>query len=185
MNGNNDPWIFPAGTLAVVTGGTKHIGASIVDELSRKGATIFTCSRNEKELAYKIGEWKSKGYNVEGVAVDLTTAGGRFTFTDAIRHWLRGKPLDILVNNVGYHPQTVGNSKTSLRESEKIWESNFHSMYMLTSICRDHLKRSPFSSRNSCVVNIASVDGFISQDPTSPYPAAKAAVIKATGDWAT
>ena len=171
------------GVRAVVTGGSKNIGASIVEELAKKGAKILTCGRNDRDLKTKLAEWTAKGYDVEGVSVDISTVSGRFSFADAIRRWLSGHPLDILVNNVGRRPSTrdCGNG-----ENEEIWASNFHSMFMLTTICREHLKRQDMDAgtRTSCVVNIASVVGFSSLDTHAPYPAAKAAVIKTTSDWA-
>lgn len=187
-----DLWRFRKGVRAVVTGGSRGIGSSIVEELSKKGARILTCARTESTLQTKLTEWRSKGYQVDGVPADLSTASGRFAFADAIRTWLRGKPLDILVNNAGRQPplrqifhQYDDDDVLVGSESDELWATNFHSTFMLTSICHDHLKRKKHGcSSTSSVVNIASVFGFTSVESRSPYPAAQAAVIKATGDWA-
>lgn len=176
------------GVRAVVTGGSKHIGASVVEELARKGAKIFTCSRNpDDHLKTKLTEWAAKGYDVEGVKADVSTVSGRLSFADAIRRWLDGNPLDILVNNVGRQPSMISTSDIGNGdENEEIWASNFSSMFMLTTICREHLKRrGPDATyRTSCVVNIASAVGLTSLDTHAPYLAAKAAVVKTTSDWA-
>ncbi|CAB9499858.1 Tropinone reductase homolog [Seminavis robusta] len=184
MNGSlTDPWRFSFGARAVVTGGTKGIGSSIVSELCTKGASVLTCSRNEDNLVSTVCAWREGGYDVEGVVADLSTASGRYAFADAIRTWLHGKPLDILVNNVSQQVEHLADGEDEL-QTDEIWASNFHSMFMLTSICHEQLKRKHGSRTTSCVVNIASVVGFTSPDTHAPYPAAQAAVIKTTGDWA-
>ena len=157
-----------------------------MEELAKKGAKILTCSRNNHDLKTKLAEWTAKGYDVEGISADISIVSGRFSFADAIRRWLNGDPLDILVNNVGRQPSIPTRDFGTREENEDIWASNFHSMFMLTTICREHLKQrdNNATTRTSCVVNIASVVGFTSLDTHAPYPAAKAAVIKATSDCA-
>ena len=179
----SDPWTLSVGTRAVITGGTRSIGATIVDELCKKGARVLTCSRNEGELAYVVCKWRADGFDVEGVVADLSSAKGRYAFADAIRTWLQGERLDILVNNVSCHAAPTHDGDIGPR-SDEIWASYFHSMFMLTSICHEHLKRNPATGQTSSVVNIASILGFTSRERNAPYPAAQAAVIKTTGDWA-
>ncbi|KAI3690932.1 hypothetical protein L2E82_49145 [Cichorium intybus] len=60
------------GMTALVTGGTRGIGYSIVEELAGFGATIHTCSRNQKEIDERLEEWKGKGYTVTASVCDLS-----------------------------------------------------------------------------------------------------------------
>ena len=52
------------GKNIVVTGGTKGIGAAIVNECCQLGGTVLTCSRKADDLAACEEEWKSKGFQV-------------------------------------------------------------------------------------------------------------------------
>lgn len=185
-------WNFHSGTRAVVTGGSRNIGAAIVEELAKKGAKVLTCSRSGKGLKEKLEIWEGKGYDVEGVMADLSTVYGRFAFAEVIRRWLgEDQKLDILVNNVGEQPSNAisshGSDCNAMDKQETAWAVNFHSMFVLTNICKEFMKRPGTTTGmapTSSVVNIASVIGLTKLGTNDPYPAAKAAAIKATGDWA-
>ncbi|CAN1139175.1 Tropinone reductase homolog At5g06060 [Linum perenne] len=45
------------GVTALVTGGTKGMGYAIVEEFTKLGATVHTCSRTEEELNQRLTEW--------------------------------------------------------------------------------------------------------------------------------
>ncbi|KAL7554974.1 hypothetical protein ACHAWF_018548 [Thalassiosira exigua] len=86
---------------ALVTGGTKGIGAAIVTQLSSLGCRVLTCSRNGDELADRLFEWNDQhGFGVQGVVADVSTPEGRETLRQQVEEKFGGK-LDVLVNNVG------------------------------------------------------------------------------------
>lgn len=67
-------WNLPPKSTAVVTGGTKGIGHSIVSELGLTfGCKILTCARNKSELNACVEEWRSKGMLVRGCVADIST----------------------------------------------------------------------------------------------------------------
>lgn len=70
---------------------------AIVEELAGFGATIHTCSRNQKELDEKIQEWKGKGFKVTGSVCDLYIREEREQLIQTVSSVLEGK-LDILVS---------------------------------------------------------------------------------------
>src|SRR5258705_441578 len=74
---------------ALVTGGTKGVGAAVVAALREAGARVLTTARQRPE---DVGE-------VEFAAADVSTAEGCAAVTDAVRKQLGG--LDILVHVVG------------------------------------------------------------------------------------
>jgi Tropinone reductase 1 len=176
-------WEFPAGTTAVVTGGTKGIGKAIVEELAEKGTRVLTCSRNAEELQKCVEEWNKQGLDVTGVPIDVASQEGRESLLREICEWLGEKQeLDILVNNVGTNIRKKSIEYTP-EDMEKVWNTNFHSMVGLTVACHPLLKRKrgqPFSS----VVNIGSVAGVTCMKSGTPYASTKAAMNQITGNWA-
>ena len=172
-----DPWSFPRGTRAVVTEGCTQIGAAVVEELSKKGAKVLTCSSNEDELQDMVKDWKKRGLKVEGVPADLTTVIGRHSFTNVVRIWLRGRTLDVLINN--FHPAEPSNpDQNSNEEQTNRVVSEFHASSMLTSICYEQLKRFPGNGKSS-VVNILKIPSL-----RNPIETGEAAAIQSTGEWA-
>ena len=197
-------WTLPPGTTAVVTGGTKGIGKAIVEGLAGhslgSNCRVFTCSRNQQELDVCLQEWNSMGYNVCGVQADVSTKEGRHKLMIEIKKWLRegtheensnddddddddDEPLklDILVNNVGTNIRKPSVDYTD-EDIEKVWNTNFHSMFDLTMKCYPLLKRS--SSPTSSVINIGSVAGVTCMKSGTPYGATKAALNQLTGNLA-
>ena len=77
------------GKRALVTGGTKGVGAAVVAALREAGVRVLTTARNPAE---QIGE-------AEFVAADVSTPEGCAAVVDAVRKGLGG--LDILVHVVG------------------------------------------------------------------------------------
>jgi NAD(P)-dependent dehydrogenase (short-subunit alcohol dehydrogenase family) len=78
------------GKRALVTGGTKGMGAAIVERLRRSGATVITTARSTPDDLVQRDLF---------VEADLATAAGAETVVGYVRD--RMGTLDILVNNVG------------------------------------------------------------------------------------
>lgn len=151
-------WGLTPGSTAVVTGGTKGIGKAIVDELAEKGARILTCSRNPEELQKCVESWKANGFDVTGIAADVASPEGREDLMNEIRSWLgEEQRLDVLVNNVGTNIRKASIDYT-LEDVEKVFNTNFHSMFALTTACHPLLKRKQ-GENSSSVINIGSVAG--------------------------
>ena len=177
------PWQVPPGTTAVVTGGTKGIGKAIVQELAQKGIKVLTCSRNTQDLETCIQDWKSQGLDVTGVQADVSTASGRTSLVQEIQSWLgERQQLDILVNNVGTNIRKKSIDYTP-EDIEKVWNTNFQSMFGLTIACHSLLKRQRGEPCSS-VVNIGSVAGVTCMKSGTPYASTKAAMNQVTGNWA-
>jgi len=176
-------WSFPSKATAVVTGGTKGIGRAVVDELAgTHRCRVLTCSRNANELQECVNEWKSQGYDVEGVVADVATADGRVKLLEDIRSFLAGEKLDILINNVGTNIRKPS-IEYNQDEVDFVLNTNFISMFGLTIGCHEFLKRAK-GELPSSVVNIGSVAGVTCVKTGTPYAATKAAMNQVTGNWA-
>jgi uncharacterized oxidoreductase len=79
------------GKTALVTGGTDGIGAQLIRQLRAKGATVITQGRN----AERCGVTRAEGFEV--IEADLGSQAG----VDAVLAAVKGRPIDLLVNNAG------------------------------------------------------------------------------------
>ncbi len=202
-------WIFPKGTTAVVTGGTKGIGKAIVEELCSMNCRVLTCSRNTDELHSCLETWREKhGWDVTGVVSNLALASDRQHLVEEIQKWLEqrhenqkheddnhdvsnNRRLDILINNVGTNIRKPSVDYTE-DEVKHILDTNFMSFFDLTVKCHALLTRpppplssdgTPFSTTAS-VINIGSVAGGTGCKTGTPYAATKAAMHQLVGNWA-
>ena len=147
------------GFRAIVTGGSRGIGRSIVEELSGLGATVISASIHPAEAPFPATE----------VVTDLSTSTGRETLLASLPgDW---DALDILVNNVGLNIRKPTIEYT-LDEYEQVMRINATSMFELSRLLHPWLKRSGRAS----IVNIGSVAGSLSVGSSAAYAMSKAAV---------
>jgi tropinone reductase I len=183
-------WQLPPDTTVVITGGTKGIGKACVEELAGTlGASVFTCCRKKQDLDDCLTEWANKGWKVQGVTADVSSPEGRAVFLDQVDTWLQGRRLDVLVNNVGTNVRKPSVEYTQ-EEVDFVWQTNFFSMFALTTACHKFLTRqrtttdASSTSTTSTVINIGSVAGVICLRTGTPYASTKAAMNQLTGNWA-
>lgn len=87
----------PHGKRVLITGGTKGIGRAAVEEMAQLGAHVFTCARREEDLQELLTHCKDQGWDVQGIAADVSQPEGRKTLLDAVTAAWSGE-LDVLVN---------------------------------------------------------------------------------------
>jgi tropinone reductase I len=161
-----------AGKKALITGGTRGIGAAITKELLELGAEVFIVSRNAKQINEMIGRHQSAGYQVFGIAADLSMGepACKAIFDKVASVW---NELDILINNAGINIRKNAESYAS-EEYEEILTTNLSSAFKLCQAAYPLLKRS--SQGN--IVNIASISGLVDDASGAPYGMSKAGMIQ-------
>ncbi|MBK8375395.1 SDR family oxidoreductase [Sphingorhabdus sp.] len=164
------------GRTALVTGGSRGIGAMIVEGYLAAGAErIYISARKVDQIEAAVEQFGDK---VVGIPLDLSTVEGCRSLAAEIA--AREDKLDILVNNAG---AAWGADFESFPEAgwDRVMDLNVKSLFFLTQALHPQLKAAASFERPAKVINIASIDGMkINPWQTYSYQASKAAVIHLT-----
>ena len=155
--------------VAVVTGASKGIGASIAKGLAAEGAAVVVNYASSKEGADRVvAEITEKGGKAVAVQGDVSRASDvRRLFAETKRTF--GK-LDILVNNAGVY---------QFATLEEITEEQFHRHFntnVLGLILATQEAAKLFGPEGGSVINIGSTVSSITPPATAVYTATKGAV---------
>jgi len=144
------------GKVAVVTGGSRGIGAMIASGLVRAGCRVYITARKSGECDAKAAELSAFGECISAPA-NLAVPGG----VDQLMHVVdaREEKLHILVNNAG---ATWGApvDEYPLEAFDKLWNINVKAMFELTVRCLPLLRAAASAADPGRVVNIGSIDGL-------------------------
>jgi NAD(P)-dependent dehydrogenase (short-subunit alcohol dehydrogenase family) len=141
------------GRVAVVTGGTRGVGAGIARAFVSAGADVVVCARRPPEVPLEGAEF---------APLDVRDP-------DAVRAFFAALPrLDVLVNNAGGGPYRLLADADAERHT-RVVELNLLAPLTASLAAYEHLKR----SRGS-VVMIGSVSGSRPSPGSAAYGAAKA-----------
>jgi 3-oxoacyl-[acyl-carrier protein] reductase len=166
-----------SGKTALVTGGSRGIGAAVVRRLAKEGADVaFTYSRSEKAARALAKEVAALGVTVKSYAADaarprsLPRLVGR-----VVKDFGR---LDILVNNAGtFLSGTIGEIRAS--DYERLMRINVEAVFALTNAAVKVMKA------GGRIINISSVLGERASGPDmGVYNASKFAVTGFSRSWA-
>jgi 3-oxoacyl-[acyl-carrier protein] reductase len=89
----------PANKVAVITGGSRGIGAATCRLLAQNGAKVTVNGRDEAAINSVVEEIQGSGGEAIGVAADLTD----FASVERMRRWVEEElgPVDVLAAFVG------------------------------------------------------------------------------------
>ena len=166
-----------AGKVAVVTGASKGIGASIAKHFAAEGAAVVVNYASSKAGADRVvAEIMGSGGKAVAVHANVTEpAEIERLFADTKKAF--GK-LDILVNNAGIY---------EFLPIEAITEEHFHKQFnlnVLGLILASREAAKYFGPQGGSIVNISSLASYLLPANGSVYAATKAAVDAVTGSLA-
>jgi NAD(P)-dependent dehydrogenase (short-subunit alcohol dehydrogenase family) len=162
-----------SGRHAVVTGGSRGIGAAIARALAGRGATVTVMARHEADAAGAASRMEG---DVGALAADVTRGDDVQRAFEAAAS--RAGPVAILINNVG----GMGGMPTAslLQTSEAAWQRLFEVNVQPTVLCTQQVLAGMLQRRSGCIVNVASTAGLRGYAYVSAYVAAKHAVVGLT-----
>ncbi len=159
--------------IALVTGASRGIGASIAQALSRQGRHVVLLARNSDKLASVLSEITAAGGSGQTVACDIADGAALAAAVDKIAD--EHKRLDIVVNNAGITRDNLM-LRMSDEEFDTVMQTNLRSVFVA---CRAAL-RPMMRGKWGRIVNISSVAGLIGNAGQANYAATKAGVIAMT-----
>jgi NAD(P)-dependent dehydrogenase (short-subunit alcohol dehydrogenase family) len=153
-----------AGKTAVVTGGSRGIGAMIAAGLVRAGCRVYITSRKQQACDDKAAELSAFG---ECVSVPADLSGPEETARLADLLTAREERLHILVNNAG---ATWGAPLEDypLSAFDKVWNINVKAPFDLTVRLLPLLRAAASADDPARIINIGSIDGLTTA-PISHY----------------
>lgn len=145
-----------SGKSALVTGGSRGIGALIAEGLLRAGVKVLICARKEEELADAVTRLSAIG-DCRGVQADLGTEAGCEAVANAAGD---AGPLHILVNNAGA-AWTEDLDQYRRDAFERLMSVNLTGPFDLTRRCLPLLREAASADAPARVINISSVGGIV------------------------
>lgn len=160
------------GKVALVTGGSRGIGAAIVRLLAQRGASVAFCYRQQAELAQDLANkvQAETGRKILAIQTDVTNNEQVKAMVEQVRKSLGD--IDILVNNAG-----IVRDALFLRMDEGRWDEVINTDLKGVFLCTKAVVPTMVSKRWGRIINISSVVGLVGNVGQTNYAAAKAALI--------
>jgi NAD(P)-dependent dehydrogenase (short-subunit alcohol dehydrogenase family) len=150
------------GKRAVVTGGSRGIGAAIVRRFLDAGASVVTTARNPTDETPTAAKF---------VQADLGDRDGVRAFADAALEILGG--VDVIVNNAGGAPRIIA---SALAIEDEDWLASVDINLLAAIRLNAALLPGLLERKSGVIVNISSMVTRAPSGPMLHYAAAKAAL---------
>ncbi|MEE9448129.1 MAG: 3-oxoacyl-ACP reductase FabG [Arenicellales bacterium] len=158
------------GSVCLVTGASRGLGAAIADQLASMGGVVIGTATSDAGAAAIGARLKEKGMQGAGMKLDVTD-------DDSVKQLLAGiteqfGAVTILVNNAG-----ITRDGLLMRMKDDDWDAildtNLKSAFRMSKACL----RGMMKARNGRIINISSIVGTTGNAGQANYAAAKAGLI--------
>lgn len=160
--------------IAVVTGGSRGIGAAIAKKLASRGMTVIInyCGSEDRALAVKSAI-EAAGGQAEAWRCDVSDCGQCEAFVKAVME--KYGSIDVLVNNAGI---TRDGLMMRMRDEDfsRVIDTNLKGTFYMMRFASRHMLK----AKKGRIINMASVVGLMGNAGQVNYAASKAGVIGAT-----
>lgn len=170
----SDGHLMFSGSVALVTGGGRGIGAAVSRALARRGAYVYINYKNRKDTAEAVLD-RIQSENGAGCLVQASVAD-RESVTEMFSRIRRdSKRLHLLVNNAAVlHDQILGMMSDS--DWQEVIDTNLNGLFY----CTRRAIRLMIANRFGRIVNMSSASGFSGVAGQCNYASTKAAIVAFT-----
>ncbi len=161
-----------AGKIAVVTGGSRGIGAATCRVLADNGVKVVVNGRDDTAIEAVVGRISAAGGQAIGVSADVTS----FPAIDRMRQRAEREfgPTDVLVAFAG---GGLARPVPTVEITEDEWHSSVDGNLTATFLTLKGFLPGMIERRRGAIVTMASTAARMSSPAPAPYAAAKAGVI--------
>jgi len=156
-----------SGRVAIITGGSRGLGAEFAEGLAEAGASLMLCARRDEWLLPGAEALRGRGFTVDAMRCDVSSETDVQAVVDATVE--RFGTIDILVNNAGIswgeRPEVM-----TLAQWKKVIDVNLTGAFL----CSQAAGREMIKRRYGRIINIASIAGM-QGNVNGPYYAGYAA----------
>jgi 3-oxoacyl-[acyl-carrier protein] reductase len=139
------------GKVAIVTGGSRGIGAGIAKELAARGAAVLITYVSRQDAADEVvSDIRARGGTAACVKADCVDKEGPGVVVEAALQFNKG--IDIIINNAGAGDDMLVKDET-YEHFERLVNTNMRFPLFLVKACVPHLRQ------GSRIVNIGSGAG--------------------------
>jgi NAD(P)-dependent dehydrogenase (short-subunit alcohol dehydrogenase family) len=169
-----------SGKAAIVTGGSRGLGAEIAEGLAEAGASVVIAARREEWLGPAVAQLRALGASCEGMVCDVSNPEAAAQLVSRAISSFGG--LDILVNNAGI---TWGSpaEEMPVERFRNVIDVNLTGAFLLSQAAgREMLRR-----RAGSIINVASIAGLRAMPGgihSAGYVASKGGLIALTRELA-
>jgi 3-oxoacyl-[acyl-carrier protein] reductase len=160
-----------AGKVAIVTGGSRGIGAATAAWLAEHGAAVVVSGRDADRLQSTVKQLEERGGSVIAVVADAAKREDADALVERTKE--RFGRVDVLVNNAG-----ITRDGLLVRMKDEDWDRvmdvNLRGAFLMTRAVTKALVRQKSGGR---IINIASTAGAMGNAGQVNYSAAKAGLI--------
>ena len=156
--------------VAIVTGSSRGIGASIAEAFAEFGASVVLSSRTKESVDEIATNIKKNGFKAEAVECHV---GEEEQLKNLVETTIKtyGK-IDILVNNAGINPVFDRLENADDKLFNKIIDINVKAAFKLSNMVMKYMKENNAGS----IINISSVEGHKPDKGLGVYSISKAAI---------